>query len=115
MKGDGSEKSLMRKLLLTAAAILAGVFGPVSGSVSAQEETKGGESAFPAGLEAFLEARLLASLEYRNPVASVVGLAAFVDTGQVWRVLENVSPEDYQVAAGVGLLVGTPAPGCNRT
>ena len=49
----------MRKFLLTTAAILAGVLGPAPGWVSAQEPTAVEETGFPAGLEAFLEARLL--------------------------------------------------------
>ncbi len=54
------------------------------------------------------EARLLAGLEVRMPVVSIVGLALFVDTGQVWRRMDDISFNHYQAAVGTGILFGTP-------
>lgn len=54
------------------------------------------------------EVRLLAGLEYRMPLVSALGLALFLDTGQVWRVAEDIEFDDYQAAVGAGALVRTP-------
>jgi outer membrane protein insertion porin family len=54
------------------------------------------------------ESRLLAGMEYRMPLASVFRWALFLDTGQVWRYVDDISLAGYQAAAGVGLMIGTP-------
>jgi len=54
------------------------------------------------------EVRLLAGLEARLPMWSLVGLAVFVDTGQVWRYTGEMDLSEYTAAGGLGLLFGTP-------
>lgn len=54
------------------------------------------------------EVRLLAGVEARVPVWSILGAALFVDTGQVWRRHRDIDFAELEVAAGVGLLLGTP-------
>ncbi len=54
------------------------------------------------------EVRLLAGVEARVPVWSLLGVAAFVDGGQVWRRTSDVDLAELEAAAGLGLLVGTP-------
>jgi len=54
------------------------------------------------------EVRLLAGAEARVPVWSILGVALFVDTGQVWRRTNEVDLGEIQAAAGAGLLIGTP-------
>jgi len=54
------------------------------------------------------EVRILASAETRLPLAGILGMAFFVDSGQVWFRRGNVNWEDFKVAAGAGILVGTP-------
>jgi outer membrane translocation and assembly module TamA len=54
------------------------------------------------------ELRLLAGGEYRMPLTSLLGLAFFLDTGQVWATPEDFSFRRYQAAVGAGLLIKTP-------
>lgn len=54
------------------------------------------------------EARLLAAAELRAPVAGIFGLAAFLDSGQVWRDRRDLAWSDLIAAGGLGLVVRTP-------
>ena len=54
------------------------------------------------------EVRLLAGAELRVPLVSMVGVAFFVDSGQVWAQGRDVDLGDLAVAGGAGLLLGTP-------
>ncbi len=54
------------------------------------------------------EVRILGSAEARLPMAGIVGMAFFVDSGQVWFRRLNVHWHDIKVAAGAGLLVRSP-------
>ncbi len=68
----GVDTSLMRRIFLTTAVVLTGVLTLASGWVSAQEATDSAEEiGIPAGLEAFLEARLLQSEDrFREALAA---------------------------------------------
>jgi outer membrane translocation and assembly module TamA len=54
------------------------------------------------------QVRLLAGAELRAMVRPPLGLAWFVDTGQVWARRTDVDLADLAVASGLGLLVETP-------
>jgi outer membrane protein assembly factor BamA len=54
------------------------------------------------------EVRVLAGMEARLPFWSVFGLAAFVDSGQVWRYTSEVDFSEYTVSGGLGLMLRTP-------
>jgi len=54
------------------------------------------------------EIRLLLGGEVRLPLAGPLGLAVFVDSGQVWATRDDVDLSELAVAAGAGLMVGTP-------
>ncbi len=54
------------------------------------------------------QSRLLAGIEARIPVWSILGIALFVDSGQVWTERDGVRLSDLAVAAGGGLMIGTP-------
>jgi outer membrane translocation and assembly module TamA len=54
------------------------------------------------------EVRILAGAEVRVPLVSIVGMAFFVDSGQVWARRGDAELGDLAVAGGAGLLLGTP-------
>ncbi len=54
------------------------------------------------------ESRVLASLELRFPIAGILGGNVFIDSGQVWRLREETTLEDYKAALGVGVMFHTP-------
>ncbi len=58
----------------------------------------------PLGGEALFEA----SLEWRFPIAGIVGGALFVDSGQVWAERDEVRADELEAAAGPSLIFRTP-------
>lgn len=54
------------------------------------------------------EVRVLAGAELRRPMLGPLGMALFVDAGQVWLRREDLDLADLDVATGVGVLIGTP-------
>jgi translocation and assembly module TamA len=54
------------------------------------------------------EARVLASLELRFPIKSIIGGALFLDAGEVWRHKGEIDANELRFAGGVGLLIKTP-------
>ncbi|NNE09585.1 MAG: BamA/TamA family outer membrane protein [Gemmatimonadetes bacterium] len=58
----------------------------------------------PLGGEALLEA----SLEWRFPIAGIVGGALFVDSGQVWHERTEVRADEIEAAIGPSIVFRTP-------
>ncbi|HPF36062.1 MAG TPA: BamA/TamA family outer membrane protein [Candidatus Krumholzibacteria bacterium] len=54
------------------------------------------------------DAMLLASAEVRAPLWGLVSWAAFLDAGQVWADRRELTVDDLQSAAGLGLVFRTP-------
>ncbi|NIO29744.1 MAG: BamA/TamA family outer membrane protein [Candidatus Latescibacteria bacterium] len=59
---------------------------------------------FPLGGEIKLEA----SVELRTPLVWRFRGALFIDAGQVWRYIEDISADDLEIASGPGLRLQTP-------
>ena len=54
------------------------------------------------------ELRLLAGAELRSALFGPLGLAWFVDTGQVWATRAEARLDALQISTGPGLILGTP-------
>ncbi len=52
--------------------------------------------------------RVLAGAEVRLPLRGIMGVAFFVDSGQVWSTRDAVDMEELAAAGGVGVLFRTP-------
>ncbi len=71
-----------------------------------EQDTLGpkGADGTPTGGNAFL----MGNLELRNDIGRGIGVVTFVDTGNVWRKLDQASLGDLKYTAGLGLRYNTP-------
>ena len=54
------------------------------------------------------ESLLIANVEYTIPIIEFVKLAAFLDTGNIWKKVEDFGSGEFKSGAGVGVRVKTP-------
>ncbi|HBR14884.1 MAG TPA: outer membrane protein assembly factor BamA [Candidatus Omnitrophica bacterium] len=54
------------------------------------------------------ESLLVANVEYTVPIIEAVKLAAFLDTGNVWKDVDDFGSGDFKSGTGVGVRVKTP-------
>ena len=54
------------------------------------------------------EARVLASVSLRFPIKGILGGSFFCDSGQVWRLRDEMTLENYKAALGAGIMFHTP-------